>query len=573
MNLDKPKLSQVMVSIRNENDYHEKSKQLTTWGTKIHKLIQKTRNSALPAKQLRELNNNIQYIRDLTRLIYDDPRSFMIDKHTADLLQLPSSFKRLLGHELQQRYQQTSQPSIMCRCPRSTTGCVGYVDSTTYECLICSAPTCQRCHEEVGAGHTCHADAVASVAEIKRSSRACPTCSTNIQKSVGCDQMWCPSCHTAFDYATGNIETGRIHNPEYFEYMRRTKGTLLREAGDRRGIPYDMFDPRELVDIYRIDITSNAIYHMFCDVPYVIEGNRRDVIEAYQSMVRDAHIDDYILNDVRKKYIKKEMTADKYQTNLYKTYVNTEIVREAMTIMDDFNHRLALLYYGTEVGNKIFQLNIGLHRTPPTITKQECDAKAIQIIVNAVEEYRNSARIAAINANRQLYALLETSTDRFLYLPFITGKMFKIASLCHIKETIKLTKESYKILLDKCAASPRLFDLMDVSHIINISKNPQNIHETIADILDKGASFPPKPLPMAEQVRIIRERVAARIAGHEVAAGAGAGAGAPPQHELEEDLEEVEDIEGLGHLEADVVGDMRAVINRVTMNLLGRDRR
>jgi hypothetical protein len=36
--------------------------------------------------------------------------------------------------------------------------------------------------------------------------------------------MWCPDCHTAFDWRTGVIETGIIHNPHFYEFQRKTGG-------------------------------------------------------------------------------------------------------------------------------------------------------------------------------------------------------------------------------------------------------------------------------------------------------------------------------------------------------------
>lgn len=36
-----------------------------------------------------------------------------------------------------------------------------------------------------------------------------------------CDQMWCTSCNTAFSWRTLKVVNGTIHNPHYFEYMRR----------------------------------------------------------------------------------------------------------------------------------------------------------------------------------------------------------------------------------------------------------------------------------------------------------------------------------------------------------------
>jgi hypothetical protein len=47
--------------------------------------------------------------------------------------------------------------------------------------------------------------------------------------------MWCTNCHTAFNWITGEIETGRMHNPHYYEWMRaQGGGRMPREPGDVR---------------------------------------------------------------------------------------------------------------------------------------------------------------------------------------------------------------------------------------------------------------------------------------------------------------------------------------------------
>ena len=56
-----------------------------------------------------------------------------------------------------------------------------------------------------------------------------------------CDQMWCVDCHTAFSWTTGQLVTGVVHNPHYYEFLRQQGGGVApRNAGDVPcgGVPY-----------------------------------------------------------------------------------------------------------------------------------------------------------------------------------------------------------------------------------------------------------------------------------------------------------------------------------------------
>ena len=56
-----------------------------------------------------------------------------------------------------------------------------------------------------------------------------------------CDQMWCIDCHTAFSWATGQQVNGVVHNPHYYEFLRKQgNGVAPRNAGDVPcgGVPY-----------------------------------------------------------------------------------------------------------------------------------------------------------------------------------------------------------------------------------------------------------------------------------------------------------------------------------------------
>ena len=42
---------------------------------------------------------------------------------------------------------------------------------------------------------------------IYKSSKPCPRCSTMINRSQGCDHMFCTNCRTHFNYVTGEVYT------------------------------------------------------------------------------------------------------------------------------------------------------------------------------------------------------------------------------------------------------------------------------------------------------------------------------------------------------------------------------
>jgi hypothetical protein len=117
-------------------------------------------------------------------------------------------------------------------CPHAD--CKGFL-STAWKCGLCENWACPECHEVKGrdkdAPHTCDPNSVATAKMLEKDSRNCPKCAALIFKIEGCDQMWCTQCHTPFSWRRGVIETGRVHNPHYYDYMR-ARGTLAREPGD-----------------------------------------------------------------------------------------------------------------------------------------------------------------------------------------------------------------------------------------------------------------------------------------------------------------------------------------------------
>jgi hypothetical protein len=120
------------------------------------------------------------------------------------------------------------------RCTRD--GCQGFL-STAWKCGICEFYSCSKCfvtktkkHDDP---HECKKEDIETAEMIKADCKPCPNCGEFIQKSSGCDQMWCISCQTPFSWTTGKVVTGGIiHNPHYYEWMKRNGGAAPRNPAD-----------------------------------------------------------------------------------------------------------------------------------------------------------------------------------------------------------------------------------------------------------------------------------------------------------------------------------------------------
>lgn len=189
--------------------------------------------------------------------------------------------------------------------------CKGFL-STAWKCGLCENWACPDCHEVKGknkdAPHTCDPNNVATARMLEKDSRNCPKCAAIIFKIEGCDQMWCTQCHTPFSWRRGVIETGRVHNPHYYEYMR-ARGNLPREQGDVQcgGLP-------GWHTIARITMAQEigTIHRMYGHIQYVIQNRyTTDAIEDNRDIRIKFMIGDFTDEVFKKKLQQREKARQK----------------------------------------------------------------------------------------------------------------------------------------------------------------------------------------------------------------------------------------------------------------------
>ncbi len=120
------------------------------------------------------------------------------------------------------------------RCTRD--GCQGFL-STAWKCALCEYYSCNKCFTPRGQKpddpHECRKEDVETADLIRKDSKPCPNCGVFIIKTEGCNMMFCVSCQTPFDWGTGKIVTsGAIHNPHYYEWLRRNGHHNTRNPAD-----------------------------------------------------------------------------------------------------------------------------------------------------------------------------------------------------------------------------------------------------------------------------------------------------------------------------------------------------
>ena len=230
---------------------------------------------------------------------------------------------------------QQQRSEFIRACPDNN--CRGFL-STQWKCGICEKWSCPDCHEIKGLNrdseHVCNPDILATARLLSNDTKPCPNCRASIFKISGCDQMWCTQCHSGFNWRTGRIEN-TVHNPHYFEWLRRNGNDVPRNPID---------NPCQQYQLNHTLFTSirNLLINRHKNNP-----NSENCESYTEKLVRNAiHMEHVIMpryaiqnrerrnEDLRIKYMRKIITEDDFKTVLQRNEKKCEKYREIHNILD-----------------------------------------------------------------------------------------------------------------------------------------------------------------------------------------------------------------------------------------------
>ena len=184
--------------------------------------------------------------------------------------------------------------------------------------------------ESKAESHTCDSNLVETMKAIQKETKACPKCGINIYKIEGCSQMWCTNCHTAFDWTTRRIETGRIHNPHYYDWQRKVNN------GDAPRVPGDIPPCQQIPPFF-----NNNLKFRFLQTEMILclEDFYRFVneVDEVYNPANFHDIDENTFELYRERLIENFYSSEKhYKTNLKKEFNRFEKKLETQQIFLTF---------------------------------------------------------------------------------------------------------------------------------------------------------------------------------------------------------------------------------------------
>ncbi len=236
-----------------------------------------------------------------------------------------------------QELQNNQRAKFIMKCTHND--CPGFL-SPKYKCSICENYTCKDCLEQIGdyenfKNHTCKKENIESAQLIRKETKSCPNCGVSIFKIDGCDQMWCVQCQTTFSWKTGKVETGKVHNPHYYEYLRRNGKTIPRDPQDiicGGYVRYNDFNRLFKIILDKLPLFNKFQYY-YQQMDRLFNEFSEYILAEYRRKVDD--------NDFNKKfriqYLLKKIDEDTFMKKCYNEQIKHKRNNLILQILETLN--------------------------------------------------------------------------------------------------------------------------------------------------------------------------------------------------------------------------------------------
>lgn len=327
--------------------------------------------STLPVAETRKnAKTRLGEISERRDYLYEQIRIMNEELHKMD-----NESYRLRNQLTTTKAEDIQKKQFVKKCPNGE--CRGFL-STRWKCGLCNINVCSECHEIKETNnnennennqenqHVCKPENVETAKLIFKDCKNCPKCGTYIYKIDGCDQLFCTNCHTAFSWKTGQIETGRIHNPHYYEWLKKG-GKQQRELLDIPcgGIP-QVYNMRINVEPYIEYEDENSYIGSYSPVRQLIQRNYMPSL--YNTIRLITHIQDASLRDfqndierirgkeldLRCEYLMNEIDEEEWKITLQQNEYKLEYLTDLSQLYQMFStvsSDIILFIYNTATNN------------------------------------------------------------------------------------------------------------------------------------------------------------------------------------------------------------------------------
>lgn len=309
------------------------------------------RGKAMKNEKFTEVRKEIDKINEMIRILNTDKAKYttIINQHYEDMYRLlagePTVKELRDAGEKVEDLEKKERKKFVRKC--GFTGCNGWLN-THWKCGICENYTCSECFVIKGKDkersspdqkskersspdqrsketeHICKKEDIETANLIKKSCKGCPNCGEMIEKALGCSQIFCTSCHTAFDWETLKpLKLENVHNPHYFEWRNKiNNGVQERTPGDIQcgGLPHDNF-------LYKI--VRNKLQLEIMDKYRFTRHVQQVELQRYREINEDTE-------DLRVKYLLKEATKEDIQRLLQNRERKNERNKAIRDVLDTY---------------------------------------------------------------------------------------------------------------------------------------------------------------------------------------------------------------------------------------------